>query len=274
MDHKFELVGQNFTSCARCKYPPIAHGDQATCEACPNIGIVSIYQGMLLCKECKDKELEHQSPANQEKRLQESRERERVAHMNTAMAPVLSLDGVIDRARAIDQTIQVKSDIYNAQTVDNKTLKDAVWADETIPADQKYFKYATILRERQETFQKVIDDSQTLIIDNQNKQRVIQQELNLLSNQLRQEQRDKLHLDNPTYDPAKIKNIREAVTKPKSLGQQKQKFDKKELITVAAALQAEGFIAVNWSMLQMVATSKNMTVKQAAEHIKKTMGAK
>lgn len=272
MEHVFIPSLKDPKICAICIK---AHVVDPECDACTNRGKLEKFMGMMLCKDCVKKERDLQeannSPEAQEKRLQEARERERIAQMTTVSQPILSLAGVIDRARAIDQTLQVNSDVFNATTVSIAEIKAAVKADASLNEDAKNYRISELLIERFEHFQNIIIEAHKTQVEAQTAQRVIQQELNLSAQKLRQEQRDKLQLNTPTYQPSKIK-AGDKTVKVKSLGTRPQTFNKKELIDTASKLQAEGYTEVSWSMIQMVAKSRNMTITQAAEELRKRLG--
>ncbi len=91
-------IGAN--TCQKCKRPEISHTELATCEACPNIGPCEIWLGMLLCKSCYEKE---------EKQIKS-----------------------IVEAKAIDDRVQLRSDVFNAETVAIVQLKQLIDADDSI----------------------------------------------------------------------------------------------------------------------------------------------
>lgn len=272
MNHPFVSTPNKPEICIFCDK---AHTVEPECETCSNRGKLQKYKGMMMCKECLVKEqtldAEHQSAEKQEQRVRESRERERIAQMTNISQPILSLAGVVDRARQIDQTLQVNSDIYNAQTTDDQTVKAAIFADDTIPADQKLYKYSQFLDERHTHFQNLIFGINKQLAEYQTRQRVLQQDYNAVANKLREEERAKISLNSPNYQPTKVKTTK-VNSGAGSLGSQKQKFNKAELIATAAKLQEDGYPA-EWSTLQTIATRRNMTIAQAAVEFKKQFDA-
>ena len=68
IEHKFIPSNLNALLCgvAGCGRNEFDHSDKAQCESCDNIGHMSMWSDMLLCRECINKEmktaLEHQSP--------------------------------------------------------------------------------------------------------------------------------------------------------------------------------------------------------------------
>ena len=260
MDHKFHPSQIDATKCVTCKYGVIEHTSMATCECCSNSGNMEIFAGMLMCADCIGKEkiaiAEYQTPEKQEARLQEAR--------NTG---VLNINNILDKARAVDYTVQVRTDIHNAETVANAEVKAAIWANAEIPADQKQFEYAKFMQERITHLQTVIFDANELVVAAQNKQRAVQAEFNVLANSLRQDERDKLKILSPNYKPG-------VVSKPaRTKSPKKPSFDKNELFKQIEQLHKEGFDIVTASMLQSTCVQRQMTPAQAADVMRKTFGA-
>jgi len=266
MDHMFQASISDPTKCGKCKYGIIEHTELAECEVCPNKGKMNIYAGMLMCDDCIQKEKDHQSPEKQAERLANY-------HANlpaTEPSGILNINNLLDKARALDFSVKVVTDVYNAETVATHEVFASIDADTEIPTDQKQFKKAEFLTERQTGLQKTIFDHNQAIMDAQNRLRVAQQELNKIVNTLRAEEREKLKILSPEYKPGVVKSPKETVSKPRA---KKVKFDKRELMDVCAELVKEGFIAT-WDMLQGICVRRDMTPKQAADVVRKTQAAK
>lgn len=233
-------------TCHKCKRKELDHTDLATCEACPNVGPCELYpdiSGMLLCHDCIDKEEKIlMSPEKQQERVDAS-----IARTNE----------LIEKSRAVDFSIKVREDIFNAQTISIQELKTAIDNDSSI--ENKHFTLANELTERYRHFSKLIFDKQAEIVEESNKQRAVQSYLNQLSNKLRQDERDKLKLHDINYKPSE-----KPVSKPKTITTAK-KYDKTELVKYANET------GIPLAALQMLCVSKNMTPQQAAEHMKKIM---
>lgn len=233
-------------TCHKCKRKEIDHTDMATCEACPNVGPCELYpdiSGMLLCRDCIDKEEKIlMSPENQQKRV------------DASIAATMKL---IEKSRVVDYSLQVREDIFNAQTISIHELKEAI--DNNPSIENKHFFLANELNERFQHFRKLIFDKQAEIVEESNKQRAVQSYLNQLSNKLRADEREKLKLQFPDYKP-----FEKPVGKPKTITTAK-KYDKTELVKYANET------GIPLAALQMLCVSKNMTPQQAAEHMKKIM---
>jgi len=236
MNHSFNPSVDPY-KCSKCHRLQMDHSNLAICEACPFIGPCELYPdytGMLLCASCIEKEeLIRNSPAKQQERINNLK---------------------LESSRALDYSIQVKEDIFNAQTVSINELKTVIDGDATIT--NKHFHLANELTVRYKHFSKVIFDKQAEIIEESNKQRAVQSYLNTLSNKLRLEEREKLKLNDMSYTPHE-----KPISKPKSINPVK-KFDKNELVRCS---NESGF---PMAVIQMICVKKNMTPLEAIIHLK------
>ncbi len=269
MDHNFTPSFADPTKCAKCKWGVIVHTDLATCEACPNVGKVTPYVDILLCTSCLEKELKAQEELKdvkkQQARVDAANDAVREKQLTNNGSGILNISNLLDKAKAIDFGIQVRQDIFNAETIALHELFTAVDADETVPAGDKQFKKAEITQARQVHFQKVVFDANQQVIEAQNHLRVLQSELNKIVNTLRTEDREKLKIIDPNYKPGAVKSPK-ATAKPRP--PKKPKFDKKELMDETAALIEAGYPAT-LAGIQGIVTSRDMTPKQAAGYFKK-----
>lgn len=268
MEHKFQPSQMNALSCIRCRRGILDHTDFAQCEACPKQGPCELYpnstdpNAMLLCAECIQKEKDYQSPDKQEARLQHA--------IDTGIIPpakpsgILNINDVMDKARTVDYSIKLRDDIHNAETIATHEVFQAIDANPEIPASEKQFAKAKFLTERQAGYQKVIFEHQEIVVEHQNRNRVLQQKINELVNTLRAEEREKLKVLSPDYKPGTVKPASQ--TKPRA--SKTAKFDKKSLIEEANKLVAEGHVFVDLSYLQSVCVSRQMTPVQAADFLR------
>ena len=227
-----------------------------TCECCPNQGQNYVkHMTMIMCPEClaKEKALQLESNANAEHRVNEHNE-------------TMSLKLV----EKIDYSNQIKSDIFNAETVSILEIKKIIDSDATI--ENKNFALAKQITDRINHFKKTIFEKNDEIIELSNKQRVVQTYLNNLSNSLRIEEREQIKLADINYKPAAVKPVKSKainLAKPK-------KYDKTELHRftneINEFLISKGKAPIPESILQMVCVSRNMTPEQAANELKSKMG--
>lgn len=248
--HNFILSIDNGNKCAkqwgtiRCNRPEIDHTENATCEACPNVGPCELYsaevgQQILLCSECiKKEEAVRNSPDVAQKRVNQ----------------------IIEKSKQIDSTIQIRSDIFNAQTTSIIELKDAINADESIK--DKHFHLAQLLTDRLNGFKKAIFEINEELVSKATEQRAVQTYLNELSNKLRIEQREQIKLEDINYQPNPVK-----ISKPRSVTPVRR-FDKTELNKYAIKLGLPN----GMSVIQTVCIANNMTPEQAYNKLKESMG--
>jgi hypothetical protein len=233
MNHSYIPSQIDSTKCGVCKYDVISHTDMASCEACSYIGKCDIFMTMLMCPECiaKEKALQTENKNGEDKRINE----------------------VIERSRAVDYSISVKEDIFNAQTISINELKLAIENDVNIT--NKRYELANQLMDRYKHFSKIIFEKQQEISEESTKQRAVQSYLNQLASTLRTEERERLKLQDINYKPSETKPKVSKVTTKKG-------FDKVELVEWANKAN------VPLAALQMICVAKNMTPEQAYNHLK------
>jgi len=214
------------------------------CECCNNRQKeLKKRMGMLMCDECYEKELALQAANNTPEKQQER---------------VLSMNNILTSARTIDAQIQVRTDIFNANTVAIVTLKKAI--DEDVTITNKQFRLAEELSTRFHILKTAIFELNEEVIIKSNEQRAIQTYLNQLSNSLRAEEREKLKLQDINYNPQPAK-LKVSSNKPK-----KEKVDKALLEKYSKEL------GLPPSVLTMSMVAKNLTLDQAYTNMKKAMG--
>lgn len=226
------------------------------CEVCDKTDvIISLHYGnMWFCKECWEKEVKHtethMSPESQAARVNESNAKQIALH-----------EVAVQTSRAVDNSIQVRTDLFNAATVSIINLKSEIDANDSIT--NKPYHLAQELMTRFEHYKQVVFEMQEKIVAAGNEQKAIQVYLNQLANTLRVEEREKLKISDISYQPTKIKPVKPASIK--TTGTHKVKFDKVELRKCAAEIGVSEFT------LQMLVVSKGITVQEAATILKKSI---
>lgn len=240
MNHSFTLsVGDN--KCAKCHRLEIDHTDFATCETCSFIGNCELFSfvpsmiPMLMCQTCIEKDKNHMSSENQASRLSQFK---------------------LETAKQIDNSIKLRSDIFNAETVSIVELKRLIDDDQSIL--NKHFHLAQLVTDRMNGYKKAIFEKNEELVELSNKQQSTQVYLNELSNKLRLDEREQLKLKDINYKPNPTK-----ISKPK--GQTVRRFDKTEIRKYAL------LVGVPEAVLQMVCVAKNMTPEQAMHQLKSAM---
>jgi len=240
MNHPFIQSTFDSDKCFRCDYKEIDHSDRATCECCSNSGIMEIFTDMLMCQECINKEISsinaHQAPELQEERA--------------------ALNQVLVKSREIDSHVQTRMDLFNAETVAIKDLKDAIDADDSI--ENKHFKLTEVVQERFLQHGKVIFEAKEAQIAATSAQRYIQQYFNELLKKLTAKEREGFQQQNVNYKP-----IQPKIVKPKKIST--KKFDKIELRKVASET------GLPQDKLQMIVVQRGITPSEAAEILKNLM---
>lgn len=239
--------------CMLC-YTQSLKGKIVECECCPNKvaeRAIKIFGGnMKMCVTCHAKELvaqaDLQDPIKQEERLQNSNDRAN------------AIKTALEKSKEIDNSIEVRTDLFNADTVAIVDLKKLI--DEDVTIQNKDFALAQTLMERFEHFKSVVFEASETIVQATNNQKAIQVYLNQLANSLRAEERAKLKIQDINYKPKEVKPV-----KPRAVRTAKAKLDKVELRKYAAELGVSEFT------LQILVVSKGLTVEQAANMLRKNL---
>jgi len=184
-NHQFTPMADNEKKCSICQYNENMHG---TCECCPAYDHLVTFKTLKMCPDCYEKEksltAELEKPENVAERIRVANE-------------------AVEKARAIDNSVETRSDIFNAATVAIVELKAAIEANPEI--ENKQFALAEELKRRFEHHKSVIFEANQKIIESTNNQKAIQTYLNTLANQLRAEERQKLQLQDLNYKPNPVK---------------------------------------------------------------------
>lgn len=237
MDHKFLASGTDPLKCGKCKWPEVSHGPEAVCESCPNIGTMEIHGDMLLCRECIAKEL--------------------ATALDTAkpITPIETVNDTIKLARQIDNSVQTRTDIFNAATVSFEDIRKSINSDESIASDRKTFALAEIVKTRFNHYQKIFFEHNEIAVNAASQQRAAIQFLNTLANQLKESERKALQIADISYKPEVVKSIA-----PKPIKIKTPKVSMADLKSVAEKL------GIGIHTVQIVMNSKNLTT--AVEAIK------
>ena len=164
---------------------------------------------------------------------------------------------ILKQATELDYSLQLDTDIFNANTVSIQELKKAIDDDANIESvEDKRFKLAAVLVERVSHYKELITGKKQEILEASSLQRSTQQYLNELANKLRQEERDKLKLADLNYEPKPIKKPSKISTK---------KYDKSGIREWSAKSGIPEFL------LQTTCVSRNCS-PQDAVHILRESG--
>lgn len=215
-----------------------------TCESCAATGEIHILKNLSLCKSCFDRECAI---------IDQNGIRELESKMSMYRDWKKSIE--------IDSTIQIRTDIFNANIISIAELKEQIEQDPEVT--NKHFKLAEVLQERYTHLKQVVFGLRESASTIENQQRAIQSYLNDLATKLRADEREKLKLQSIDYKPAEPK-----LTKPKA--PKITKVDKAELRQACAELSTELGMIVSESTLQLLCVAKKMTLKEAIIHMRRT----
>lgn len=220
------------------------------CEVCDNTNVpLSLHYGnMWFCDDCWLKE--------------ENFKKTEVPIITEPINETNKLEQVsLEVSRTIDNSIQVRTDLFNAATVSIMELKKSI--DENPEIANKPYVLAQELTNRYDHFKSIIFELNEKMVEAANNQKAIQIYLNQLANQLRSEEREKLRIQDINYKPTikttRVKSVSTSQTKKST------KLDKVMLRKYAAELGVAEFT------LQMVAVSKGLTVEEAAKLLSKSI---
>ncbi len=225
------------------------------CEVCEktDVEIHCHYGNMWFCDDCWKLEVEatkvNTSIPAQSARVEESRNLQNAA---------------LEASRAIDANIQIRTDLFNAATTSIMDLKKTIDADDNIT--NKPYALAEELMTRFEHFKQVVFELQQQLVDAGNNQKAIQIYLNNMANTLRAEEREKLKITDLSYQPNPVKKptVKRVGT---SSTTKKVKIDKAELAKYVKEIGVSEF------MFHQIINTKQCTVAEAAEIIRKSIAA-
>lgn len=240
MNHSFTPSNLDNTKCQLCSRDEKTHGNEASCDFCNYIGPVDKFlwkdgRGIVTTAiGCPS------CKSEQENQLPET------------------VKDILVKKQELDNKIQVLPDFFNAEVISINELRTVI---EESDIENKPFHLATQLMDRYNHYKQVIFQLQQDIVEKANRQRAVQTELNNLANQLRTEEREKLRIADINYKPAV--HVKVASAKPITT----KKFSKKELDATAAEY------GVPAMFIQLTATQKNISLKEAAIQVKMEFSA-
>lgn len=220
------------------------------CECCDNPPPLKLYMTMWMCSSCltKNKALQEQSAALAETRVEAEK---------TRAVEVLQVNSILKQSQTVVNSIEVKTDIFNAQTVALTDIKNAIIADESIPEDKKISTFAEACLSLYTTYKEKIFANQQENVELANKQNAIQKYLNELKNKLTEAERERYKLLDVNYQPNKVKIANKPINSPAK----PKKYDKVEIIKAAQRAN------VPIQVIQMLCVAKNMTPMQASDSL-------
>jgi hypothetical protein len=265
MNHQFQSGNPiDPLKCIDCGFPENKHGPNAPCDSCNNTGTLEFYllgnSQALLCRDCIEREKQHEladAIRIQEDYQNPEKQQARLDAYNSIVRPY---EQMIRNARKIDEQVHLSTDIFNAKTVAFQDIWTAVWKDDSIESDKKYFELARIAKQRILHFQNIIFELDKQKIEAYSEQKSWHVALNDLANKLRVEEREALRISDITYDVKMPK-----VVTPRSIKIAPKKASKEEIRALSTELGMPEFT------IQLVMTSKNWTFEQVGNHFRKSI---
>ena len=176
----------------------------------------------------------------------------------------MRIDLDVNKVREFDSSMEVSTELFNAETTSILDIKKLIEDDDAII--NKPYHLAETLKNRFMKNRELIFNLQKQIADENTKQRAIQSYLNTMANQLRNEEREKLHIADMNYQPLPTK--KPSVKTIKTTGQSSQKkYTNKEISDAAKQLGIAEFT------LKAFVLTQNGDLTAAVDKIKKSMEA-
>lgn len=108
---------------------------------------------------------------------------------------------VIEDSKKIDSSITYNGDVFNAKTIALIELKKAVFADDSIPANEKNHAYQNLVAERYVHLKEVVFKLEQQVFEATVESKVLAEDLRTFGNELRKEIRDKIQNADNQYQP-------------------------------------------------------------------------
>lgn len=219
------------------------------CEVsgCGRKNTLTNFMTILMCPDCliKERAAQEELAANAESRVEQASESWR------------------ERAKKVDTTIQVKTDLFNAATVAIVELKASIDNDPTVEADKKNFTLAKILEERFLHLKTALFDLRQLELQASSEQRAIQSQLNELANKLRADELAQIKLADINYKPLAIAVAKTKIPKAPTTS---KKLDKAELRKAALELNMPSAE----TLITMTCSARNCSIQDAVNILRKS----
>ena len=223
------------------------------CECCTsvNVEIFQMHGNMLMCSECRDKEI--------------------------ALARI---NDQLEASRAIDASIQSKNQIFTAPTIPSIELKNLIQQNDSIPSNQKDFEYAREIATRFKHAQQVLFEKRKETLEQEKQVRDLQGEVQVAIGKLRGDlkaQFKELDINYQPIAPKTVKSPRVPSTSSNSVASRKEVNDAAIKHGVLAAGVKFTMVAQNLSpesaaifLKNQIAAGKARTAARLEAESKKT----
>lgn len=187
-----------------------------------------------------------------------TRELEMTARSRELDGKSAGVNDLVERSRQIDQTIQIKTDIFVAKTVAAMELYASIQQSDEIPQDKKEETFTRECMTRFEHLQKVVFEQRQALLENENELRMWQTNGQHSAGKLRADIRAEFKAFDVSYQPIVPKTV-----KPKSdVGTKISKKQQMEEIHKFAVKYE-----VPESALAMLVQARKMSPESAAKHL-------
>lgn len=214
----------------------VVKGDCESCEK-TDIQLYPMHGNMMLCEACRDKELE-------------------VVERNK------NVNKILIESRAVDNAIQLKTDVFLAKSASLIELLASINANEAIPADMKEYAYAKECMARFKNRQQAIFEKRAELLELENEARMYQVNVQNTAGKLQAKYRDEFKEVSVNYQPEPI-NKKVKTTKPVKVT---KAFDK------TALYEAAKKYGVPAMTIRSICVSKGKSVEDAAKELAELMG--
>lgn len=240
MKHPFIKSLSDAEHCMLCHRENDAHGSQAECESCGNIGNCEIEgrldnpKALMLCEACAQMEHDANSVSIARGQVERSIKVIDVKTVDDRGLPVIekvtipaipdiepeSLSGqtLIEHARALDRGMTFET-YFNAETISIRDLAVSLDNDTSLTTTERAHKLHALVLERIESYRPEIIEYQDKIHERVIKQQAGIKYLRDFGNEVRAEIREKLKTADATYIP-------QTVVKPKVVSAKKSPMEK------------------------------------------------
>jgi hypothetical protein len=216
MNHSFIKAGWNGLICSKCLRTEIDHSDNAQCESCSNKGPCEITGKLLLCFDCRTRELKTvltnevlvTQPDSEAIKLERIvNQVNRVIETNQITHNEESIKNLLDEA--IKGNIKQYTDFFNAKIPSILELKGIIDVDDSIEQNDKQYAFAKALQKRLAYLTMVLFETRATQVEMAAEVKSIQYYINELIPNLRMKLRAEFAANTPNYTPQVIKKVTE-----------------------------------------------------------------
>lgn len=215
--------------------------EKGDCDCCTNSINVVLYElhSMKMCASC------YQDDAD-------------------ATAKAVEANAMIQQSRTIDSTIEIKLDVFKAETVAAQDVMNAILSDDSIPAKDKNYAMAAESLRRFQHLQSVIFEERKAFHEKmqakENQMRAWQVQIHTFAAKVEDSRKEQFRNYDISYTPTKPKTVK-SPSVPSVKGPEKKKFNRVQLFDAANKY------GLPFAAVQMTAEANNLSAEDAAKFI-------